>query len=248
MPLTPGWLSGKEKAARPGKATTVEGLTIGGVTPLSPLDYPDALATMIYCPGDPWGCPFSQARPEAGGAFDPAAVLSWLESRRGQVDAVLFSGGEPTLLAGMAETLAAARDLGFLTGIHTTGLFPEALASVLPACDWVGLAVMAPRAAYARLTGDADSGAAVFASLAMLLRGAVPFEIRTTWHPGLLDEESLTVLAGELATAGAIRWSLQIFRPGPAPEGGDVPPPAFPALLVSRLQAAAPRLTIDVRT
>lgn len=229
----------------------MDGLSIGGVIPLSPLDFPDALATVIYCPGDPWGCPFSHAAPSQPGAdsdrCDAAALVSWLQSRRGQVEAVVFSGGEPALLDGMAATLAVVRELGFLTGLHTTGLFPDALGALLPVCDWVGLDCKGPRADYARLTGVPGSGEAVFASLDLLLESALPFEVRTIWHPALLAAGALTSLAGELAAAGVTHWTMQTFRPA-GPIGGDAAGPPIPLDILARLQAAAPRLTITVRT
>ena len=226
----------------------MEGLTIGGVVPLSALDFPETLATVIYCPGDPWGCPYggdpSAQAPGSGATCDAGAVLAWLESRRGQVDAVLFSGGEPTLLPDMAATLAAVRELGFLTGLHTTGLSPDALAAVLPHLDFVGLDLKGPRAAYARLSDLPGGGEAAFASLDLLLGAAIPFEAHTTWHPTLLEPDALVALAGELAAAGAPRWTLQTFRPGG--DAADAAPLVSPQLLF-RLQAAAPRLAIDVR-
>lgn len=232
----------------------MEGLTIGGVTPLSTLDFPDALAAVIYCQGCPWGCPYCHNEPlrdlDAPGERDAASVLHWLESRRGLLDAVVFSGGEPTLQKGLAETLAAVRDMGFKTGLHTTGMFPKALAAALPLCDWVGLDIKAPRAAYDRITGRAGGGQAAFASLDLLLESAIPFETRTTWHPGLLDEAGLIALAGELAAAGTVRWVIQAFRPDGCvdEELAAAGPTIFPPDLVARLQAAAPRLTIATRS
>lgn len=231
----------------------MEGLTIGGVTPLSTLDFPDALAAVLYCQGCPWGCPYCHNEPlremTDQGASDSASVLAWLEGRRGLLDAVVFSGGEPTLQPGLAGMLEAVRAMGFMIGLHTTGMFPEALAAVLPLCDWVGLDIKAPRAAYARITGASGGGVAAFRSLAMLVASGVAYETRTTWHPGLLDEAELVVLAGELAEAGAGRWVLQAFRPEGCADAelAAAGPTVFPPDLVGRLQAAAPRLTITTR-
>ena len=231
----------------------MDGLTIGGVTPLSSLDFPDALAAVVYCQGCPWGCPYCHNEPlrkiGGEGARDAASVLSWLESRRGLLDAVVFSGGEPTLQDGLADMLAAVRAMGFHTGLHTTGMFPKALSAVLPLCDWVGLDIKAPRAAYDRIAGVPGGGEAAFASLARLLSSRVPFETRTTWHPGLLTEDELAALAAELADADAGRWVIQAFRPDGCADAdlAAAGPAVFPTDLVARLQAAAPRLTITTR-
>jgi pyruvate formate lyase activating enzyme len=231
----------------------MNGLIIGGVTPLSTLDFPDALAAVIYCQGCPWGCPYCHNEPlrEITDAVehDSASVLAWLEGRKGLLDAVVFSGGEPTLQDGLADMLATVRRMGFRTGLHTTGMFPKALSAVLPLCDWVGLDIKAPRAAYNRIAGVAGGGEAAFASLGLLLESRVPFETRTTWHPGLLTEDELTSLAGELAVAEAGRWVIQAFRPDGCTDTAlaAAGPTAFPPDLVSRLQAAAPRLIIATR-
>ncbi|EHJ48760.1 anaerobic ribonucleoside-triphosphate reductase activating protein [Solidesulfovibrio carbinoliphilus subsp. oakridgensis] len=232
----------------------MKGLTIGGVTPLSTLDFPDALAAVIYCQGCPWGCPYCHNEPlreiTDRTERDGASVLAWLAGRRGLLDAVVFSGGEPTLQEGLGGMLGAVRDLGFKVGLHTTGMFPQALERVLPLCDWVGLDIKAPRADYARVTGVAGSGEAAFASLALLLASHLPFETRTTWHPGLLSEAALVALARELAEAGAGRWVIQAFRPDGCadPDLAAAGPTAFPPDLVSRLLAVAPRLTITTRS
>ena len=231
----------------------MNGLIIGGVTPLSTLDFPDALAAVIYCQGCPWGCPYCHNEPlreiTDQTERDSASVLTWLEGRRGLLDAVVFSGGEPTLQDGLAPVLEAVRAMGFKVGLHTTGMYPDALSGILPLCDWVGLDIKAPRSAYDRITGVSGSGEAAFASLARLLGSGVPFETRTTWHPGLLTEAELAELAGELAAADAGRWIIQGFRPDGCtdPELAAAGPAVFPPDLVTRLQAAAPRLTIAAR-
>ena len=231
----------------------MDDLSIGGVTPMSTLDYPGALAAVVFCRGCPWRCPYchNAALRESteGGGQDFDAVLAWLESRRGLLDAVVFSGGEPTGQPGLAAAITAVRRLGFATGLHTAGMFPEALAAVLPLCDWVGLDIKAPRAAYARISGLPGSVEQAFASLARLVQSGRTFETRTTWHPALLDEADLITLAQELAEARAGHWVIQAFRPDGCADPDLVAggPAHLPPLLLARLRAAAPGLTITVR-
>ena len=91
----------------------MNGLIIGGVTPLSTLDFPDALAAVVYCQGCPWGCPYCHNEPlreiTDHAERDEASVLTWLQGRRGLLDAVVFSGGEPTLQDGLGPMLDAVR-------------------------------------------------------------------------------------------------------------------------------------------
>ena len=76
----------------------------------------------------------------------------------GLLDAVVFSGGEPTLQAGLLDAMLEVRELGFKIGLHTAGMYPQRLAAILPLMDWVGMDVKAPFADYARITGTPGSG------------------------------------------------------------------------------------------
>ena len=79
-------------------------LRVGGFVPFTSADYPGALAAVVFCQGCPWRCGYCHnphlmpARGDAGRDFD--GILDWLESRRGLLDAVVFSGGEPTAQGG----------------------------------------------------------------------------------------------------------------------------------------------------
>ncbi len=221
-------------------------LTVGGLTPLSTVDWPDVLAAVVFCQGCAWACPYCHnpgLRDRAGpGERSFAAVLSWLEERTGLLDGVVFSGGEPTLQAGLPKAMAQVRSLGFQVGLHTAGMVPRTLAAALPLTDWVGLDIKAPLRSYARVTGAAASGPAAWASLALLARSGRAFEVRTTWHPGLLSDAEMLALARELARTGVAHWRIQPFQPkgcadAALAQGG---PAVFPASLAERLQAALP--------
>lgn len=227
--------------------------SIAGLTPLSTMDYPGMLAAVVFCQGCAWRCPYchnATLQPmEAPGQRSWAEVVGWLEGRRGLLDAVVFSGGEPTLQAGLGAAVAAISAMGFRVGLHTSGMVPEALARVVSGCDWVGLDIKAPRAAYDRITGMAGSGKAAWAALEVLRGSGMDFEVRTTWHPALLDAAALLELARELATAGVTRWVLQGFRPQGCADatlaaGGAVAP--GPAL-VEALRGTAPGISVSVR-
>jgi pyruvate formate lyase activating enzyme len=210
-------------------------LRVGGLIPLTTIDFPGRLAAVVFLQGCPWRCTYCQnpglLEADAPTRMTWDEVLGFLQRRRGLLDGVVFSGGEPTLQAGLADAIATVRALGFQVGLHTGGGYPERLAALLPQLDWVGFDVKAPWDTYQAVTGVPGSAAKVQASLAHLLASGVAHEIRTTWHEGLFAASRLPAMAEDLASRGAARWSLQRCRVN----GQERQPP--PAEVMAQVQA-----------
>ena len=132
-------------------------LRVGGMTPFTTIDYPGELAAVVFCQGCPWRCRYCQNTGllEAGAKAQTkwADVSAFLEHRRGLLDAVVFSGGEPTLQSDLNSAVAEARSLGFKVGLHTAGCYPDRLDNLLPDLDWVGLDIKASPEHHRELTG-----------------------------------------------------------------------------------------------
>ena len=195
----------------------VPALRVGGLVRFSSTDWPGKLAAVLFLQGCPWHCGYCQ-NPHllpAHGAQDEdwAATLAWLATRRCLLDAVVFSGGEPTAQPELDAAIRAVRALGFAIGLHTGGAYPRRLVEVAREVDWIGLDIKAPLLAYESVTGVPRSGFAAFASLDLVLKAGVAFEVRTTVHPALTPPATLVTLARELAQAGVVRWVLQAFQP-----------------------------------
>ncbi len=172
---------------------------------------------MVYCQGCPWRCGYChnpQLQPGAAAAeIAWSEVLEFLRRRRGLLDAVVFSGGEPTAQPGLARAMCAAKALGYRIGLHSAGIYPRRFAEVLPLVDWVGFDAKAPfDSAYERITGVRASAAAALESAQVLLASGVDCEFRTTWHAGFLSPAELERLTGTLADMGVRRYALQEFR------------------------------------
>jgi pyruvate formate lyase activating enzyme len=235
-----------------GAAVAPPAFRIGGLVPFTTTDYPGKLAAVVFAQGCPWRCGYCH-NPHllaARGAdeVDWAAVLSWLDTRRGLLDGVVFSGGEPTAQAGLPEAMRSVRAKGFAVGLHTGGIYPRRLAEIVGRCDWVGLDIKAPIAAYAGVTGVASSGPAAFASLDLLQRAGVTLEVRTTVHPLLTPPADLRELARELAERGVRSWVLQMFRPvGCADDALSAAAPGgahLEAALHAELQSMVPEIVL----
>lgn len=207
-------------------------LDVGGLAPLSAVDYPGKLAAVVFLQGCPWECtscrnPGLQARP-AQGALCWTRVVDFLEGRRGQLDAVVFSGGEPTLQAALGKSMGQVRRMGYQVGLHTAGIYPSRLAHVLPNLDWVALDLKAPLDDYPRVTQRVIGSEAVLQSLDLLIDSGVPHEVRVRWDAQIFTGEGLLALARLLAQRGVRDFVLQLD--GAAAAGGEPPPEVVAAL------------------
>ena len=211
-------------------------IRVGGLARFSTTDYPGRLAAVVFVQGCPWRCrychnPHLQPRAAGADAISWQAVLDFLERRRGLLDAVVFSGGEPTVDAGLGEAMQDVRRLGFGVGLHTAGIHPRRLGRVLPFVDWVGFDVKGPWEDYARITARTGSARAACASLDLVIASKVDHEVRTTWHPDLVPAHQLLDLVAWLRERGAAHFALQEFRARGCEDSGLAPCAAGPELL-----------------
>jgi len=173
-------------------------LKIGDVLPFTTIDYPGHLAAVVFCQGCPWRCGYCHNRElldeTAPAKFSWDVVLAFLERRRGLLDAVVFSGGEPTMQPNLRQAFLTLREMGFLVGLHTAGPYPDRLSMLLPHLDWVGMDIKAPFPDYAIITGVSGSGELAKHSSYLVRESGVAHEFRTTLHPYLLEAGRLEIL------------------------------------------------------
>lgn len=191
-------------------------LRVGGLERWSSVDWPGELAATIFCQGCSWACRYCHNQ-SLRNATSPdetpwAEVFAFLHKRRGLLDAVVFSGGEPLLQKDLAAAVRAVKALGYRIGLHTGGPAPERFAAILPDLDWVGFDVKAPFAEYEAITGVPGSGNAARESLKLLLARGIAYDIRTTVHEKLLDAAALARLNADLAALGCGPTRQQPFR------------------------------------
>ncbi len=198
-------------------------IPVAGVVPLTTVDYPGRLALVVFTQGCPWHCSYCHnadlwriGRPTS---WRWQQVCDLLDERRGFLEAVVFSGGEPTLHEGLTSAMQTVRQKNLLVGLHTAGIFPDHLVRLLPWLDWVGLDIKAPfDERYTRLTGDNDSALEVQASLRVLQMSKIPFQLRTTVGSGALSEPDFAELCQQLRRLGApepLRQKAALPNPKP---------------------------------
>jgi pyruvate formate lyase activating enzyme len=141
-------------------------------------------------------------------------ILGLLDRRRGKLDGIVVTGGEPTLQRGLAAFLARVKALGFLAKLDTNGTRPEVIEELLAArlVDFLAIDLKATPAQAGWLCGLAEQSAGARRCLELAVAAGVEHEARTTVVASVHGAAELAALAA-LAT-GAQRWVLQRFRPG----------------------------------
>jgi pyruvate formate lyase activating enzyme len=158
-------------------------LRVGGLTPLSASDYPDKLAAVVFCQGCAWRCTYCHNEHLIGKRSESqipwSEVLLFLERRKGLLDAVVFSGGEPTLQAALPAAMREVKAMGYLVGLHTAGISPRALRRVLPLVDWLSMDVKASWNDHSAITQVPRSGERARESYELVRSSGVACEFHT---------------------------------------------------------------------
>ncbi|MDR1982523.1 MAG: anaerobic ribonucleoside-triphosphate reductase activating protein [Holosporaceae bacterium] len=190
-------------------------LFVGGVVSLTTLDYPGHLSTVVFLQGCPWRCVYCHNRHLQ--SILPTESLPWedilnlLEIRRGFVEAVVFSGGEPLMQERLLNAIEDVRAMGFKVGLHTSGAFPDRFKCVLPSVDWVGFDVKCSFNDYQKVTNIKDSGIVALESLNILIASKVDYEVRITVFEEM-DISAIVEVLKEISTLGVKTVVLQKCR------------------------------------
>jgi len=198
--------------------TALPKIMVGGLTRLTTVDFPGYLAAIIFTQGCPWRCRYCHNWPLLDPCEETAIsweeVMGFLSRRRGFLEGVVFSGGEPTLWPDLSDYIRAVRQLGYAVALHTNGAYPDRLLCLLEErlVDWVALDVKAPFDDYQRINGIPGSGDQARRAMDILLHTPVPCEFRTTIHPQLLTIQDVCAIASFMFEAGVKRYVLQKCR------------------------------------
>lgn len=188
-------------------------MKFSGLQKISLIDYPNKIASVLFTPGCNLRCPFCHNWRIVVDPKPPflqeAVALELLENRRRYVDAVVVTGGEPTMHSELPKFLAKLKERGFEVKLDTNGFYPEVLEECLPYVDYVALDVKTSLEKYRQLGAEDTTG--LMRTIEILKTGKVPYEFRTTVVPELVTAEDLERI-GEMAK-GAKTYALQQFVP-----------------------------------
>jgi pyruvate formate lyase activating enzyme len=188
-------------------------MKFSGIQKTSLIDFPEKISTVLFTPGCNLRCPYCHnwrivvdPKPPF---LNEQTVLRILENRKKFVDAVVVTGGEPTLHKEIPKFLKKLKDRGFAVKLDTNGFYPQVLEKCLAYVDYVALDVKTSLEKYS-LLGAKDTGD-LLRTIEILNSGKVECEFRATVVPGFVDAEDITRI-GEMVK-GAKNFTFQQYVP-----------------------------------
>ena len=191
-------------------------MNIQGLQKMTLLDFPGRVACTVFLSGCDFRCPFCHNGELLDGTAETLMtdreLLAFLEKRKGLLDGVAFTGGEPTLQPDLPALMAEIRAMGFAVKLDTNGNHPDALRRILGEglVDYVAMDVKNSPERYGETIGIPGFDVSnIEKSLTLLKMSGVDYELRTTVVKEFHDEDSFRAIGPWIA--GAKRYFLQCF-------------------------------------
>jgi len=193
-------------------------MKIGGLQKVSLIDYPGLICAIIFSQGCNFRCSYCH-NPELvePRLFQPCIkeneVLEFLETRKGKLDAVTITGGEPTLQDDLAPFIKKIKKMKFAVKVDTNGSQPQVIKDLLDnkLLDFIAMDIKAPLEKYESVVKVPVNSDSIQESIKLILEAKIPHEFRTTIVESQLEEKDIQQIA--LLISGADRYVLQKFVP-----------------------------------
>lgn len=198
-----------------------DGLKIAGFVPLSLCDYPGVVASVVFTQGCQFRCPWCHngalldplAIPQ-GGLLPEREIFARLRERKGKIQGVVVTGGEPTIQLPLPTFLAALRAEGFQIKLDTNGGCPDMIERCIQEklVDFFAMDIKAPWGKYPLVAGIAESLVAkIRKSVRLISQSGLPHQFRTTRVTPLLTAEDEAEISRQIPAGSPHVW--QTFRP-----------------------------------
>jgi len=191
-------------------------MKIGGFQKISTIDYPGYLASTIFLSGCNLKCKYchnpSLAQGEMGSEeISTQEVLAYLEKRRGFIDAVCISGGEPTIHEELEDLISSIKGMGYKVKLDTNGTNPAVVKNLVDnnLVDYVAVDIKATIDKYHEVAGCFVNTDKIKETIKLLIASNVDYEFRTTFLPDL-DHTDMKEIAGYVE--GSNKYVIQQFR------------------------------------
>ena len=211
-------------------------MKIYGLQKMTLLDFPGRVACTVFLGGCDFRCPFCHNFELVDGTASPLMeadeLFAFLEKRRGLLDGVAITGGEPCLWPDLTDLMRRIRDMGYGVKLDTNGAHPDRLAEILREglADYVAMDVKNSPEKYAQTCGVARLELSpIRESARLLMTGDADYEFRTTVVDELHEARDFEAVGAWIA--GARRWFLQAFTDRDSVPYGNLHAPAKEKML-----------------
>lgn len=191
---------------------------IAGLQKSSLLDYPSKIAAVVFTHGCNFRCPYCHnpnliSAVSHNSFMEESVLFDFLKSRVGRLDAVVVSGGEPTLQNDLEEFFVKLKEMGFLTKLDTNGTNPNCIEKLTEKglLDYIAMDIKAPFEKYSKVCASNVDTDKIRQSIKLLKTSNINYEFRTTVVRSQLSFDDFKNIA-ELIN-GADRYYLQKFVP-----------------------------------
>ena len=205
-------------------------MLLKGLQKLTLLDYPDKMACTVFTGGCNFICPFCHnaslvigERVRESETLPQEEFFSFLTKRKGILEGVCVSGGEPTLQSDLPEFLRKIKEMGFLVKLDSNGYRPDVLSGLIKSglVDFVAMDIKNSRESYQKTVGlDKFDISLIEKSVDILKNSGIEFEFRTTLVKELHTAEDMVSIGKWIGDVK--RYFLQTFK-----DSGDLISPKF---------------------
>ncbi|MBM4270578.1 MAG: anaerobic ribonucleoside-triphosphate reductase activating protein [Deltaproteobacteria bacterium] len=193
-------------------------MQIGALQKVSLIEYPGKICAVVFTQGCNFKCPYCHnpelVKPDLyGECLREDEILSFLEKRRGKLDAVNITGGEPTIQHDLIDFVKRVKKKGYLVKVDSNGSVPEVLKALIKGkeVDYIAMDIKGPLDKYNTITRSQIQEDVIKESIEIIMRSDVPYEFRTTVSKSLLGENDLLEIGNLIRNARL--YILQQFVP-----------------------------------
>ena len=192
-------------------------MKLGGLVKFTLIDFPGTPAAIVFTQGCNFRCRYCH-NPELvyphlfTESMPQEEVMTFLQRRRGTLEGVVISGGEPTLQEDLPRFMAQIKALGYKTKLDTNGTRPEVLKELIDKklVDYIAMDLKAPLEKYAAITGVEANSTVLKESMELIVKSGLNYQFRTTYDKEVLNDSDIATLS---AAVDAAHYKVQECLP-----------------------------------
>jgi pyruvate formate lyase activating enzyme len=195
-------------------------IRISGLERSSLLDYPDKVSAVIFTHGCNLRCPYCHNPELVVDKFcrktqiTQKYLFQFLKNRKGKLDGVVITGGEPLIQQDLGKFMKKIKDMGYLVKLDTNGTYPKRLNKLLKdnLIDYIAMDVKYPRSDYIKSSARKGVSNRITESIQIIMNSDIEYEFRTTYVKKFHDIKSVEKIGKMIK--GANKYYIQNFRAG----------------------------------